>query len=283
MVHRPSSVVFLYLAIVNRKKFFRWLKIIIAVYCIVGIALYYLQDKLLFHPVAVPKEQRYQFPYPFREVNLPYNANSNINIIQFTTAASIRGVVLYFHGNMENIGHYARFAPEFTRNGYEVWMIDYPGFGKSTGEFSEQKLYDWSLILYKLARARFSKDSIIIYGKSLGTGIAAQLASIRDAKRLILETPYYSVPSIVGEYVPIYPVNKMIKFKIPTYQYLQNVEAPVTIFHGTSDWTIWIRNAKRLTKFFKPGDEFIAIRGGNHNDLHDFNLFQEKLDSVLKR
>ena len=70
-------------------------------------------------------------------------------------------------------------------------MIDYPGFGKSTGVFSEQLLYDWALTLYKLARAYYSPDSIIIYGKSMGTGIAAQLASIRDCRHLILETPYY--------------------------------------------------------------------------------------------
>ena len=265
----------------NRKKIFRWIKVIVVVYCVVGIALYYLQDKILFHPEVVSKDQPYQFTAPFKEVNLPYNATTNINIVQFNTTGNPKGVVLYFHGNMKNISHYARFAPEFTRNGYEVWMIDYPGFGKSTGEFVEKNLYDWALILYKLARARFSKDSIVIYGKSFGTGIAAQLASVRDTRRLILETPYYSLPSIVKQYAPIYPVNQMIKFKIPTYQSLQNVEAPITIFHGTSDWTIWHSNAQSLSKFLKPGDEFVSIEGGNHNNLHEFKLFQEKLDSIL--
>jgi len=276
-------MVFSYLSVVNKKNIFRWLKVIVIVYCILGIALYYLQDKMLFHPKVVPKNQPYQFDIPFREVNLPYNETTNINIVQFITTGNPKGVVLYFHGNMKNISHYARFAPEFTRNGYEVWMIDYPGFGKSTGEFVEKNLYNWALIFYKLGRARFSKDSIIIYGKSFGTGIATQLASVRDTKRLILETPYYSLPSIVGQYAPIYPVNKMIKFQIPTYQFLQNVEAPVTIFHGTSDWTIWQSNARRLSKYLKPGDEFVSIKGGNHNDLHQFKLFQEKLDSVLSR
>ena len=257
------------------------MKVIVIVYCILGIALYYLQDKMLFHPEVHPTNQPYHFDIPFREVNLPYNATTNINVVQFTAGGNPKGVVLYFHGNMQNITHYARFAPEFTRNGYEVWMIDYPGFGKSTGEFVEKNLYNWALILYKLGRAKFSKDSIIIYGKSFGTGIATQLASVRDTKRLILETPYYSLPSIVGQYAPIYPVNQMIKVKIPTYQFLSNVEAPVTIFHGTDDWTIWQSNARRLSKFLKPSDEFISIEGGNHNNLHQFRLFQQKLDSVL--
>jgi len=283
VVRRPSSVVFSYLSVVNKKKIFRWLKVIVIVYSVLGIALYYLQDKLLFHPVPVAKDSVYHFQSPFREVNLAYNASANINIIEFTTQQLPKGVILYFHGNRENISHYAQFAPEFTRNGYEVWMIDYPGFGKSTGEFSEQMLYNWALLLYKLSRTRFSRDSIIIFGKSFGSGIAAQLASVRDTKRLILETPYYSIPSIVAQYAPIYPVNAMIKLKIPTHQYLQNVTAPITIFHGTSDWTIWQSNSKRLMTDFKPGDEFISIKGGSHINLHQFTLFQEKLDSVLRR
>jgi len=268
---------------VKKKQFFRWIKILLAVYAIVGIALYYLQNTLFFHPQPVGINEKYDLKLPYREVNIPYSSNSNLNIIQFPAGNNTRGVVLYFHGNRKNISYYARFAPEFTRNGYEVWMMDYPGFGKSTGEFSEQLIYDWALQMYKLSRIKYSPDSIIIYGKSMGTGIAAQLASVRDTRRLILETPYYSMPSIVGQYAPMYPVKQMIHFKIPTYEYLQKVTAPVTIFHGTSDGVIRYSNASRLKPYLKLGDEFIAIEGGGHNDLHEFKSFQQKLDSVLNR
>ena len=267
----------------NRNRLWRWLKIIIILYCLIGIGIYFLQDKILFHPEPLDKNYKYAFATSHKEVNIPYAANSNLNIIQFHAKDSIaKGVVLYFHGNRKNIAHYAKFAPNFTKHGYEVWMIDYPGFGKSTGVFSEQALYDWALTFYKLARAKYAPDSIIIYGKSLGSGIAAQLASVRDCKSLILETPYYSFPSVVGSYLPIYPVNKMIHFKIPTWKYLQNVTAPVTIFHGTYDGVIPIRNGKRLKQFLKPGDEFLVVKDGSHNDLNDFSMYQQKLDSLLK-
>jgi len=269
-------------AAVKRKTIFRWVKILLLIYCVVGIALYYLQDKLMLHPAPLSINEKYNFEYPHKEINIPYSSNSNINIVQFQASQLARGVVLYFHGNRNNISHYARFAPEFTRNGYEVWMIDYPGFGKSTGEFSEQRLYDWALILYKLARTKYTPDSIIIFGKSMGTGIAAQLASVRDTRRLILETPYYSFPSVISQYAPIYPVNQMAHFKIPTFQYLKNVAAPISIFHGTDDRVITYRNARKLQPYLKKGDEFITIEGGSHNDLHKFPLFQQKLDSLLK-
>jgi len=267
----------------KKKILFRWLKVLILIYCIIGIVIYYGQDKILFHPQEITRQSQYSFPYPFREVNVPYTQKSNINIIQFTAnQPQPKGVVLYFHGNKENIAHYAKAAPDFTSRGYDVWMIDYPGFGKSTGAFTEQQLYDWALVFYKLAQAHYRKDSIIIYGKSMGTGIAAQMATKRDCKVLILEAPYYSFPSIIGSWLPVYPLNKMIKFKLPTYQYLQDVTNPVVIFHGSSDNTIPYRNSKRLKQYLKPIDEYVTIEGGKHNDLSTFAAYQQKMDSLLK-
>ena len=267
----------------KKKILFRWLKVLILVYCLIGIAIYYGQDKIMFHPQPVPAASQYNFPRAFKEVNIPYTKTSNINIIQFAAKQpQPKGVVLYFHGNKQNISRYAKAAPDFNNRGYDVWMIDYPGFGKSTGDFTEQRLYDWALVFYKLARARYSKDSIIIYGKSMGTGIASQLATIRDCKALVLEAPYYSFPSIIGSWLPVYPLNNMIKFKLPTYQYLQEVTNPVIIFHGTSDITIPYRNSKKLKPLLKPTDEYITIEGGKHNDLTEFPRYQQKLDSLLK-
>jgi uncharacterized protein len=266
-----------------KKVIFRWLKVIILVYCLIGIGIYYLQDKFLFHPEPLAADYKYNFSVPYKEVNLPYSQNSTINIIQFAAnQPQAKGLVLYFHGNKQNIARYAPFAPNFTSKGYEVWMIDYPGFGKSTGTFTEQQLYNWSLVFYKLARTHYSPDSIIIYGKSMGTGIAAQLATLRDCKALVLEAPYYSIPSLVGSRLPIYPVNKMIHFKIPTWQYLKEVTNPVIIFHGTSDQTILYSNCKQLQPYLKPHDEFITIDGGHHNDLAEFPAYKQKLDSLLK-
>jgi alpha-beta hydrolase superfamily lysophospholipase len=263
---------------------FRWLKLIVLIYCLIGIAVYYLQDKIMFHPEALDANYKYKFSQPFSEVNLPWNASSSINIIQFHAkdSAAAKGVVLYFHGNEKNIERYAPAAKDFTERGYHVWMIDYPGFGKSTGAFTEQQLYDWGLVFYKLARARYAADSIVIYGKSMGTGIASQLASIRNSKALILEGPYYSLPSIIDSWLPVYPTNTMIHFKLPTYQYLQNVSTPVTIFHGTDDNTIPYRNAAKLKPFLKPTDKFVTIEDAHHNDLQQFPLYQQKLDSLLR-
>lgn len=270
-------------AVMNGRRLFRWIKIVLLVYGSIGIALYYLQDSLLFHPEIKARQELYDFGLPFREINIPYDSASNLNVIQFTSSVPApKGVVLYFHGNKKNISWYAKNAPYFTRHGYEVWMIDYPGFGKSTGPLTEQRLYDYAIQVYKLARATYSKDSIIIYGKSMGTGIAAQLASVRDCKRLILETPYYSIRSIASRYFFMYPLHRILHYELPTYAYLPKVTAPVTIFHGTSDNVIPYNNAARLKTTLKSQDEFITIEGASHNNLNEFPLFYEKLAVLLQ-
>jgi pimeloyl-ACP methyl ester carboxylesterase len=268
----------------NKKKIFNWIKIIIILYCLAGIGLYYMQEKLIFHPEVLAKDYQFDFKIPFKELNIPYNRQSNMNIVQFRPADSsmVKGVVLYFHGNGQNIVRYAAHAPLFTKNNYEVWMIDYPGYGKSTGERSEQMLYDWALIFYKLARSKFPKDSIVLYGRSLGTGIASQLASVRDCKALILEAPYYSLPSLAATKAPIYPVNTMIRYKFPTYQYLQNVAAPVTIFHGTEDDLIPISQAEKLKPLLKSKDQFVPVENAEHNNVSFFQQYTTKLDSLLR-
>jgi len=269
---------------VNKKKIFRWAKLIILIYAVVGIAIYWLQELILFRPEALARKHKYAFTDKHREMDLPLDDQSTINIIQFSCPDSVpRGAVLYFHGNRKNIGWYARYAKNFTKNGWEVWMLDYPGYGKSTGRFTEQRLYDYAEQLYKLARARYDADHVIIYGKSMGTGIAAQLASHRSCRRVILETPYYSFTSLASHYFPLYPVSQMMKYKIPTYEYLQLVSAPISVLHGTDDGVIPYSNSVRLREVLKPTDEFITIDGGSHNDLDDFPLFHQKLDSLLMK
>jgi alpha-beta hydrolase superfamily lysophospholipase len=264
-----------------RRKLYRWAKWILLIYAFLGIIIYYLQDYLFFQSLAVRQNHTYNFSIPYREVNIPYSQTRNLNIIQFETSAKPRGVVLYFHGNRKNIGWYAKFAPMFTAEGYEVWMLDYPGYGKSTGKITEEVLYDYALQLYKLAAKKYQAGDIIIFGKSMGTGLATNLASRVDCKMVILETPYYSLSSVAAHFFPIYPMERMTHIKIPSWQYLRKVSEPVHIFHGTADRIIPYSNAEKLRPSLKNTDEFITIKGGSHNDLRNFPLFTHKLDSLL--
>jgi uncharacterized protein len=270
----------------TKRKIYRVIIVITLIYCSIGIALYHLQEKFLFHPVTLPQNFQFKFDVPFKEVNIPMNKTDTVNMVQFLPVDSIpKGVVLYFHGNSDNLIRYEKSAEIFTKKGYEVWIPDYPTYGKTTGELTEENMYRQAKEVYKLAHSKFSSDSIFVYGKSLGTGVASYIAAKEKCAALILETPFYSIPSLFSTYAPIYPTSRMSHFKFPVGEYLEEVTEPVLIFSGTSDKVIPYRNAAKLKKALKPADEFITIKNGAHNNVTSFPIFQEKMDSVfdLKR
>ncbi len=270
------------LKVSTKRKIYRVIIVITLIYCSIGIALYHLQEKFLFHPVSLPHNFEFKFDVPFKEVHIAMNKTDTLNMIQFLPADSLaKGVVLYFHGNSDNVTRYAKSATIFTKQGYEVWMPDYPTYGKTAGELTEDNMYKQAKEVYKLAHSKFSVDSIFIYGKSLGTGVASYIAAKEKCAALILETPFYSIPSLFSTYAPIYPTSRMSHFKFPVAEYLQEVTAPVIIFSGTADKVIPYRNAAKLKKVLKPGDQFITIENGMHNNVTSFPIFQEKIDSVF--
>ncbi len=269
---------------INKTKIIRWLKIIILLYAAIGIALYYLQDKFIFHPQKLDSSYQYKFDGRFEEMNIPFNETDTMNLIKFFPEDSMsRGVVIYYHGNKNNINHYAAYTKPFTKLGYEVWMEDYPGFGKSTGEITERKLYDQAMQVQKMASAKFGADSIVIYGKSLGTGIAAYVAANSKAKMLLLETPYFSIPSLFNGYAFIYPTTTMSNYKIPTNEFLKEVKYPVVIFHGTNDGVIPYRTSIKLQSVLKPTDKYFTIQGATHHNVNASKVYFDVIDSLLKR
>lgn len=251
-----------------------------AIYLAVGALLWVIQEKLIFHPVVLPANYQYKFDVPFEELLIRINKKETISAVLFK-ADKPRGMALYFHGNGQNVEKYVKYLDVFRRNQYNVLMMDYRSFGKSTGKLKEQTFYDDALQMYKVARVRFAPWQIVIYGKSLGTGVAAQLASVRDCKQLILETPYYSLPDVVKQFAPVYPYDYIMNFKFPTYEYIRDIKAPVVIFHGTDDWVVPQGSSEKLKPLLKPEDEYVTIPGGEHNNLAKYPVYNQKMDSLL--
>lgn len=267
---------------INKKLLFNWLKILLIIYGAIGIALYYLQEVFLFHPAKLPSQYQYTFAQKYTEVNIAVNTTDTINLIQFKPADSIpKGIIIYYHGNKNNIAHYANYIAPFLLKGYEVWMQDYPGFGKSTGTITEAKLYSQAMQIKKLADAIYLPNQIVLYGKSLGTGIAAYVASQSQAKLLLLETPYYSIPSLFNQYACIYPTKAMAKYIIPTHTFIATVAYPIIIFHGTSDGVIPYKEAQKLLPILKPTDAFITVPNGTHHNINSSKIYYKSIDSLL--
>lgn len=266
----------------RRAGWIRWAAMALMVYVLLGAALYVFQDSLVFQPRRLPASYSFQFSRPFREINLPINDTDRINCVLFTVPHP-RGLVLYFHGSAGNLTTYVKYLPVFLNHGYEVLLSDYPGYGKSRGNRSEADLYRQAGWVYQLALNYVHPDSLILYGKSLGSAMASYLARHKPCKALILECPLYNNVVLAGRYFPIYPVSWMLKYRFPVNRFIQKTAAPILIFHGTRDRVIPFREVSGLIPSLKSKDRFVSIPGGGHSNLYASPIYQHVMDSTLNR
>jgi uncharacterized protein len=264
------------------------LRYIVLIYFLICSLYYAYQHLLYFQPKALAANHILTFPVRvrFTSVKMPFDENTVIDVVKFKSADSLqkpKGVVFFFHGNRFNVEHYSTYAPYFTKHGYEVWMPDYPGYGRSSGEMEMGILNQLATQVYTMARTQYAPNEIVVYGKSLGTGIASYLASVRDCRHLLLETPYYSLSSLTQSYLYFIPIPLLIRYNLKTGEYFKDITAPITVMHGTRDELIPFGNVQRLLPMMKKTDAFYAVEGGKHNTLPDYDAYFRVVDSVMRR
>lgn len=248
----------------------------------IGASLYLLQEKILFLPTTLVQDYNYEFRYPFEELFFETAEDVTINAIHFK-AENPKGVILYFHGNAGDLSRWGIIGEHFVSLNYDVLIMDYRTYGKSKGKLSEQGFYDDASYCYSYLLQQYNEDDIILYGRSLGTGIATYLASKNEPKQLILETPYYSILDVAKHRFPIFPVKGLLKYEFPSNTFITSVKCPITMFHGTADSVIPYRSAQKLNDISpKEFTNFITIEGGKHNNLISFGKYKEGIISILK-
>jgi len=257
------------------------LMIIIVAYIVISIALYYLQEYFLFKPEKLPKE--FQFNYDnqkFEEYNITTRDNAVINGIWFRTE-NPKGVVLYLKGNSKSIKGWGKFAVDFTRNGYDVIMVDYRGFGKSTGRRSAKAIKRDLQLVYDKIKEHVAEKYIILYGRSLGSGFAAKLASMNNPRMLILDAPYYSLTKVTARYMPFMPLSILIRYPLPTYKWLKYVQCPIHIIHGTHDKLIPFKTSLKLSRIKPELTRLYPVIEGGHKNLNNFESYHKMLEEIV--
>lgn len=255
---------------------------ILVVYIAVSIALYYLQDYMLFKPEKLPKD--FQFHYDnqeTKEYNLETRDGAVINGLRFFPKGESKGVVLYLKGNSKSIKGWGKFAVDFTRHGYNVLMVDYRGFGKSTGKRSQKAIKRDLQLVYNKIKEQTTEDRIILYGRSLGSGFATKLASMNNPRKLILDAPYYSLTKVTARYAPFMPLSLLIKYPLPTYKWLKYVLCPIHIIHGTQDKLIPYKSSVKLAQINPGLTKLHTVIGGGHKNLNNFESYHNMLDEIL--
>jgi pimeloyl-ACP methyl ester carboxylesterase len=161
-------------------------------------------------------------------------------------------------------------------------MVDYRGFGKSTGKRSEKDMLNDMQFVYDTLMRQYEQQHIIVYGRSIGSGFAAKIASDNTPRYLILDAPYYSFTKVVERFLPILPVRWVLRYHLRTDKWIMHVKCHTYILHGTKDWLIPISNSEKLLELSPRKITLIRIHGGGHNNLPSFPEYHNFIRDILK-
>jgi len=248
----------------------------------------FVEERIVFRPRYLADDYRFDFPgQPFTEHLLTTPEGDRLSVLVFAPAdtAPRRGVLLYCHGNADHLQRWGREARPFTELGYTVVIWDYRGFGKSRGWMNQQRLLADAERVYDFALGYGSADSLVLYGRSLGSGLATWLAAKRGCRRLGLETPYTNLHDMTRQWVPFLPAWWPLKYQLDQDQWLLAVRAPVLITHGTADEVVPHAMGAQLAEALRARGRdvtFVSIAGGRHKDLPDYPQWQAAMRNFLR-
>jgi len=255
--------------------------ILLSTYVLLLIGIYLFQEKIIFRAKHLEKSHTYVFEKEFEEINLTTDDNSVLNALHFKVK-NPKGVILYFHGNKGNLERWKNKVNPLLSYGYDLFMIDYRGYGKSTGKRTEENMYADAQLSYDHLKKSYEEHKIVVYGRSLGGTFATYVAANNNPKHLILEATFSSIVDVSKSIVPIVPFQLLYKFSFKSFEHISKVSTRTTIFHGNIDSLVPLHLAEKLYAHANEGiTEFIKIDKGTHHNFSTFNLYKDKMAELL--
>ena len=246
------------------------LKICLLVYLGFGLYLYAAQRSFMYLPVAENHAKDIRF-------EILHSAGERIKVWTFGPPQD--SAILYFGGNAEDVYHN---VPDFQRTlpAHRVYLVNYRGYGGSSGAPTQQALFADALNIYDELRQRHARVSVI--GRSLGSGVATYLASQRPVERLILATPHDSALAIAQRMYPIYPVSFLLKDKYESVEYAPRITSPTLILTAEHDHIIPLQYSLRLAQAFAPQlVKQVSIENAGHNGLSGYPRYWDEIERFL--
>ena len=254
------------------KRFFYFLGFLYFFICIAG---FFMQEKLIFHPTELPAN--FQF-WVGEEVYIPIDDGLKMHAMWLRHPNS-KGVILYWHGNMGSNRRCLRQAEHIFSGGYDVFMPDYRGYGKTEGRVaSEKQIMADAQRAYDYLREHYDEKKLSICGYSLGTGIATRLAVHNNPRQLLLMAPYKSLVAMKNKIAPFLP-SFLMKYKFRTDENIVKVNCPVTLFHGINDELIPYDHSVYLQNLAPDNIQLISLNGTGHRGV----IFSNTIPYILRK
>ncbi len=263
-----------------KKALFTILILFLGLYLIACGLLYFFQENLIFFPQKLAKDYKFRFKGNFEEVTIPTKDGISLSGLLFKSDAP-KGVIFYLHGNAGSLSSWGKVAKTYTDLNYDVFMLDYRGYGKSEGKISSQEqLFQDNQNVYERLKETYSEEKIVIMGYSFGTGLASKLAATNNPKLLILQAPFYSMIDIMKHHYSWIPTF-ILKYKLETNEYLKECDMPIILFHGKRDRIVYYGSSPKLKADFPSQITFIPLKDLGHNGMSDDKEYQQAIKNIL--
>jgi fermentation-respiration switch protein FrsA (DUF1100 family) len=248
----------------------KWLVALVSIGYLGGLAaLFLLQRSFLFPIPQTARTTPAAAGFPQAEEHVLTTADGEKVIVWHVPAKPGHPVVLYFHGNGDFLaGFFGRFR-DLVADGTGIVALSYRGYAGSSGQPSEQGLLRDAAAGYAFTAARYAAKRIVLWGFSLGSGVAVALAAEQPVGKLILEAPFTSITELAASVFRIAPMRWLIRDQFRSDQRIARVTAPLLIMHGAADPTIPIGFGERLFALAREPKQFVRFPYGGHNDLDD--------------
>ena len=253
----------------------KWLLIVVAVAYACGLAVLFLVQRSFLFPVpTLARTSPQQAGFPEAEEHVLATADGEKVIVWHVPARPGHPVILYFHGNGDFLaGFFGRFR-DLIADGTGVVALSYRGYAGSSGQPSERGLLQDADAAYAFTTARYGADKIVVWGFSLGTGVAVALAAEQRIGKLILEAPYTSIVDVAASIFWFMPLRLLMRDQFRSDQRIARVKVPLLIMQGANDPAIPIVLGERLFALANEPKQFVRFPGGGHENLGNFGAIE---------
>ena len=248
---------------------------VLFLYLAVLAFVYFTQDSMIFNYSQIEKKPSIELKNS-EKVTLRVSQGVVLQGLYKKSKQKDAPLIIYFGGNSDDATRFLLHVEDL--KGFDIVAFNYRGYVGSNGKPSEKNLFQDAIKIYD----KFAKDSkVILIGRSLGTGVAVYLASKREAKGLVLITPYDSIASLAKQKYPYLPIDLLLKHKFNSIKYISKIKIPVAVIEVENDTTVPNKNTQKLIKKVKNLVAFIVLKNTTHADVLHYPDFQKVLKESL--
>lgn len=229
-----------------------------------------MEERFIFYPSSRIEATPREIGLPFEDISFSTSDGVRLNG-WFVPSPGSGMTLLWSHGNAGNIGHRVENIKLLHEKvGINIFIFDYRGYGRSEGGVSEEGTYRDAAAALHYLRSRNDLDPkrIVLFGRSLGAAVAAELATREDCLALILETPFVSIREMARTAFPLLPIGPFLRIRYDVLEKIKKIKVPLLVLHGDRDEVVPFSQGRKVFEEAPGPKEFYTIHGGHHNDTY---------------